>query len=201
MGITSFKDLTGLKFNMLLVVSQAKNQGKHTAWNCVCDCGVLKIIDGRRLKEGTNKSCGCISKISTFKKIHGLIHTKEYRAWSGMKKRCTSYPTYIEKNIKVCDNWLHSFETFFADMGVCPEGKSSIDRINNNKGYYKENCRWADTKEQNNNYSQNRMVTFNSETMNVTQWADKLKISRHRIYQGLNKGWNMGKILDRSTIV
>ncbi len=189
------KDLTGLRFFKLLVISRAPNIGEFPAWNCVCDCGISKIIIGDRLRTGNNKSCGCLSKSTCFKKTHGLITTKEYHSWQSMKRRCKLYPTYIAKGISVCDRWLNSFEAFLEDMGPCPPDKHSIDRKENDKGYYKDNCRWADTEEQNNNYDQNRIIEYNGESMNVTQWASKLNIPRHRIYQRLNKGWTPEKAL------
>lgn len=124
-----------------------------------------------------------------------MSFSKEYHTWAGMKVRVREYPTYIAKGIKVCDRWLESFDNFFKDMGKAPSRKHTLDRIDNNGNYCPENCRWATTKEQNNNYSQNRVIEFNGKTMNVTQWAEFLGISRHRIYQRLNKGWSVEKAL------
>jgi hypothetical protein len=78
--------------------------------------------------------------------------TPEYQSWRGMRERClnpnhSSWSRYGGRGIKVCDSWLHSFETFLADMGPRPIGHS-LDRIDWNAGYSAANCRWADTKTQ-----------------------------------------------------
>lgn len=99
-----------------------------------------------------------------------------------MIARCTkpdhvSYHRYGGRGIKVCRRWLNSFSAFEADMGVRPGINYSIDRIDNNKGYYKKNCRWATIGQQNQNRSDNLILTLNGETMIASRWAEKLGIS------------------------
>lgn len=127
-----------------------------------------------------------------------MSFTKEYHSWMGMKKRCYGndprYSTYRDKGITICQEWLEDFANFYADMGNAPTSKHTIDRKDNSKGYYKENCRWATSKEQNRNYSLNRLVTFNGKTQCVTEWAEETGISRHLIYHRLDKGWPIERV-------
>lgn len=121
-----------------------------------CDCGVLEkrvLVDS--LIYGHKKSCGCLhteNAIRTgLKVVHGMSNTPTYRSWSHMKGRCTdknhhAYDRYGGRGINICDRW-NKFENFLEDMGDRPKG-TSIDRIDNSRGYCKENCRWATPKEQ-----------------------------------------------------
>jgi transcriptional regulator of acetoin/glycerol metabolism len=97
---------------------------------------------------------------------------------------------YIERGIIVCDEWKDSFEQFYKDMGKKPEGKYSIDRINNNGNYCKANCRWATDKEQANNKSTCVYLEIDGVTKSVTQWAETTGVSRSTIYLRLKKGWD-----------
>lgn len=131
-----------------------------------------------------------------FIRKHGMSNTREYYSWTSMKKRALvkepRYKTYEGKGIE--QRWLTSFEEFYKDMGPAPP-KHTLERKDNSKGYFKDNCIWATSKEQTRNYSLNRIIEYNGERLCVTDWAEKLKIPRHLIYQRLNKGWDVEKAL------
>ena len=99
------------------------------------------------------------------------LYKKEYRIWKALRARCNapcySNSTYQKKGIKCCRRW-QSFEHFISDMGKCPEGYS-IDRIDNNKGYYKDNCRWADYVIQQNNKRTNARYNYNGKNYTVPE--------------------------------
>ena len=118
-----------------------------------------------------------------------------------MKQRVLSPDTDKKKriygNLEICDKWLKSFEEFMKDMGVAPTEKHTIDRIDNAKGYFPENCRWATQSEQNRNYSLNRNITFEGKTQCAMDWAKELGIPPFLIYKRLKKGWDVERVLGR----
>lgn len=159
-------DLTGKKFDMLTVVEMVARTRKKESirWLCLCDCGRTKAIDGYSLKIGRVVNCGCVNGRELMFKNHGMCYTKEYRAWHTMKLRCLNpnnknYDLYGGRGIVVCDRWVKSFMYFYEDMGDCPLGHS-LDRINNEGGYNKENCRWASLKTQARNKRNNALITL-----------------------------------------
>jgi len=160
-------DMIGKSFGLLDVqeLSEIKSGGKR-CFVCVCKCGNEKIIRGDHLRNGRTTSCGCITGdlISNKKRSHGMSRTRPYRIWRNMINRCHyekyhEKKYYADKGITVCDKWRKSFDEFINDMGV-PSNNLTIDRVDNTKGYYKENCRWATYKEQSANKSHgNRYVS------------------------------------------
>lgn len=147
-------DLAGGVYSELTVVAfnSVSDNKKFVYWDCICSCGKATVVSATNLRSGHTKSCGHLLSTSPAGFTHGRSRTKEYRIWNGMKSRCGNpvnkdYPRYGGRGITVCDQWATSFEVFFADMGLCPEGHS-LDRIDNDKGYSPDNCRWATVKQQ-----------------------------------------------------
>lgn len=98
----------------------------------------------------------------------------------------------------VCDSWL-LFENFLADMGERPDGQT-LDRRDNNKGYCKDNCRWATHKEQHRNKCSNRYLLFNGENLTIGDWATRLQLSRNSINERLKRGWTLDRALSQPKI-
>ncbi len=173
-----FVNLEGLRFGRLLVkvLHPWKTKG-HIFWECLCDCGKSKLIRANDLESGNTQSCGCLKREKagemgrrfikqlhkrnrmdeTFNKTHGESYknrkpTSTYKTWQNLKQRCLNpkddhYPSYGGRGITVCDRWMESFENFLQDMGERPKGMS-IDRVDNEGNYNRENCRWATPKQQ-----------------------------------------------------
>lgn len=155
----NFVDLTGQKFGRLTVISLSERKYSHRHWLCKCGCGNKRSVREGYLKTGRTKSCGCYNReVSSEKNTkHGQSHqdkkfTTEYQAWANMIKRCTNpkangYEYWGGRGITVCDRWK-DFSNFFEDMGKKPTKEHSLDRIDNNKGYSPDNCKWSNKSEQ-----------------------------------------------------
>ena len=127
--------------------------------------------------------------------------TPEYRAWGHMVGRCTTesdaaFKNYGGRGIKVCDRWL-DFVNFLADMGERPPGKT-IDRIDNNGDYCKENCKWSTPQEQSRNRRSNHLLTFQGKTMNITEWSEEIGINHRTIRSRINYGFSIERVLSTS---
>ena len=202
------RDLTGQKFGRLTVLRQApdkiKPSGAHSKmWECKCDCGNIKIISRSSLVSGDTVSCGCYHKehAHDYGKKHGLTNTKLYTKWSGIVQRCTNpnaihYDMYGGRGITICDEWRNDFYSFYSwsiENGY--KDGLTIDRIDNNKGYYPENCRWTDLETQANNTRRNHYITYNNETKTLTQWARLLNVNVETLRDRVNHG-NMKDFLE-----
>ena len=150
---------------------------------CDCDCGTTKTLRRADVLQGRTRSCGCLLReVSTARVYrHGGKALPEYSVWQAMKNRCLyasnkHYTNYGGRGITVCDQWLNSFESFFADMGQRPSSKHSIERRDNSRGYSPDNCYWATRMEQNRNQRRIRLLTWRGETKTATEWAAALGI-------------------------
>lgn len=194
-------DLTGCVFSRLTVVrkSHVDCWGK-VQWLCYCTCGKEVSVVGSKLKSGHTKSCGCYTRDRMTK--HSCYGSCEYRIRLTMIQRChnpscPAYSRYGGRGIVVCDSWRKSFENFYADMGPRPSKDHSIDRIDNDGPYCKENCRWATSREQSLNKSSTTAVIHNGMQMSVTEWAELLGIERNTLNARLSRGWSVEEALNR----
>jgi hypothetical protein len=204
--MSSIIDLTGRRFGRLVVISKIGYSSGHLHWLCICDCKNEHKADHYSLTDGDTKSCGCLRTelIVARSKKHGHAgrggRSSEHASWTSMLNRCTNkstpdYKEYGERGIDVCDRWL-KFENFIEDMGYKPSLKHSLDRIDNNKGYYPENCRWATAKEQANNRRSNVSLTFDGKTMSFNQWSERTGLPARIIYRRVKfYGWPAHKAL------
>lgn len=121
---------------------------------------------------------------------HSAHKTRIYRIWCGIKRRCKDQenPYYGGKGISVCEEWANSFERFLDDMGE-PEEWQTLDRINPDKGYSKENCRWASHKQQQNNRGCNVLITIDGEAHTASEWAEIKGLNPGTVRERIRRGW------------
>jgi hypothetical protein len=156
------ENLTGKKFNRLTVLELGERKYNKNHWKCKCECGNIKDIESYALRKGIIKSCGCLlqeryKNAISYVTTHGDAGTRLYSIYKHMKRRCyektnISYKNYGKRGIRVCKEWKDNYETF-RDWAL-KNGYSddlSIDRIDGNKNYSPDNCKWSTRKEQSSN--------------------------------------------------
>lgn len=204
--MTTREDIVGRRYGRLVVVALARTSNYKAWWECRCDCGASKVVNGVHVKAGKIRSCGCLQRESARERALGkqrnLQHghalgrkrTPEFAVWLGMRWRCA--PTapdatrrlYFGRGIRVCERW-QAFENFLADMGERPSPTHSIDRIDNSKGYEPGNCRWATPLEQSRNSRRPRDLTIRGATKSRSEWAEIAGVPKNTIHNRLHRGW------------
>jgi len=185
---------------MLTVIELSHTKSRKSYWKCLCDCGNYKIVRSDSLKDGSTKSCSCLNyKPKQIK--HGLHGTKLYQVWASMKYRCNNindshYHLYGGRGITYCKDW-EDYLPFheWAMINGYKEGLT-IDRINNDGNYEPSNCRWISHSKQQLNKNNNRIITYESKSMTISQWANELGVTFNLLYGRLNKyGNNLGEVI------
>jgi hypothetical protein len=183
-------DMMQKKFGRLIIVSRAENSihGK-TRWDCICDCGNTLTVVGSDLKNGHTTSCGCwnIEKRTT----HGMHDTRQYQIWADLKDRCDNplnprYKDYGGRGITYSESWK-KFEGFWEDMSEGYDDGLTIDREDNDKSYYKENCRWATRSTQQHNQRKDGGSKFSFIGVDLRQsgkWAASIKNNNKKLWLG-----------------
>ena len=182
-------DLTNKKFGRWTVIKMVgRNKHGQIMWLCQCSCGTSREVRGGDLKNGKTKSCGCIRMEIVTK--HGMYRTPTYKTWNDMLQRCNNqkhacYKDYGGRGITVCDRWL-KFENFLKDMGKKPEDLT-IERVDNNKGYFKKNCIYTTQMEQTHNTRvQKRSITG---IAGVARYKNIYKVTITENYKKHNIGY------------
>lgn len=186
-------DRTGLRFGRLVVLRKDECL-KPTKWVCLCDCGTTTVVRAGHLHSSHTISCGCVHRatIKAIQTIHGKHDSRAYSSWQNMKNRCLSptcpaYPEYGGRGITICPEWIDSFSNFLADMGDRPKG-TTIERKNNNLGYFKGNCIWAVPIVQANNTRRNAYVIIGGRRLTIAQWARVAGRNSGTIWHRLKRG-------------
>lgn len=164
-----------------------------------CDCGRVHIREWRNIYRGRSpycRSCAISVQRRTHNESRPLTRTPEYTAWSSMRERCLctthrSYHRYGGRGITVCLRWRRSYALFLKDMGRRPTPAHSLDRLDNNRGYSKANCRWATKTEQSRNCHTNVRLTLDGQTMCIKEWSKLVTVKLCTIYYRIAHGWSV----------
>ncbi len=194
----------GDTYGKLTILNEVFNH-RERKFLCKCECGEKKVIFLSSLRTGKTTSCGCVGKealkIATLKHGHNRRGnpSKTYTTWGSMISRCKDnkrkdYGRYGGRGIKVCKRW-EKFKNFLADMGEKPK-ELTLERVDNNKGYSLNNCKWATVDEQANNKRNNILISYKGKTQNATQWANELNIDREILYDRKKAGFTDKQIIE-----
>lgn len=200
-------NLKGKKFGILTVIKQDKdyidvNGHRRRVWLCQCNCGNTKNVLSYNLKNNSTLSCGCLQKEKLIQRAtklgknnstHNMSNSSIYYIWSSIKARCNNknnldYKNYGGRGIKCL--WK-SFEEFKEDMynsylkhvKEYGDKNTTIDRINNDGDYYRNNCRWSTRKEQAKNKRNNRIIIYKDKEYSITELANLLKLKYSTLYE------------------
>lgn len=185
----------GEKVGIFTFIKDIDSSDKKRRAVFLCGCGrefESVISELKRDDSRSRKSCG---ECAAFK-------SPIYFVWRGMIARChysssNHYPQYGGRGIKVCERWKSSFNNFATDIGARPTASHTIDRIDVNGDYCKENCRWSTRLEQSNNKRNSVFMTLNGETLTVAMWARKLNVRVNTLHGRRDLGWSDYEVLTK----
>lgn len=209
--MSHIKDLTGLRFTRLVVIERdmSPQKGrKRTKWVCKCDCGNTVSVVSTDLLNGHTNSCGCYHKdrasqsLIEIKSRNNNFHKtkcKAYRCWHSMMQRCYNpkfkfFEHYGGRGIKVCEAW-HTYINFVNDMGE-PGEHGTLDRIDFNGNYCKENCRWVTMQIQNQNRCTTLKIYWEGQIYSAKSFAKKFHLPYYYVCAFHKRGVSPQRIID-----
>lgn len=207
------KDISGQRYGRLTAMYLSKiDENGASVWRCVCDCGNEVDVTVSRLTTGNTRSCGCLHKerVSEGAKIahtkHGKHGSRLYFVWKNMKGRCNNsnrkdYYRYGGRGIAVCAEWSDNYDMFYEwAMKNGYADDLTLDRIDVDKDYCPENCRWTNMKNQCNNTSRNRMLTYKGRTQTVAQWASEMNINYYTLWNRVKRGVHEDELFEKKRL-
>lgn len=201
-------DIIGHRFGRL-VVTGLSHSDNGRIWLCSCDCGAVHTARTGHLRAGAVQSCGCLvveTAAATgrasghLRRTHGMSRSRLDTTFDNMIKRCyrpnaSRFERYGGRGIQICDAWLKDRSEFFRWALANGYAENlSIERIDANGHYSPSNCRWATGKEQANNTSRSRLLSWAGETLTVAQWAERLGVPGKAMQHRVNRGWAAERI-------
>ena len=187
-------NMVGQKYGKLTVVRESGKDHRGYRYECKCDCGGVALnVAGTDLRCGRKTSCGC--RFGERRKTHGMSGTRQYYIWSNMKRRCDEpsnkeYHCYGGKGVTYCEGWK-DFSNFWADMKDGYAEHLTLDRINVDGNYSKDNCRWATLKEQENNRTNNLVLNYRGQNLTLAQIANITGTNYSSINNRLRRGMSI----------
>lgn len=202
-------DFTGVKIGRLEVLYRVDDYispktNKHLPrWKCKCDCGNITVVTSSSLASGRTVSCGCYNSEKRLERnaTHGHSNCKLYGVWNSMKARCYNknnhaYNCYGGRGIKVCDEWINSFESFFNwSTANGYEDNLTLDRIDVNGDYSPDNCRYVTYLTQANNTRQNLLIEYNGIRKTLSDWCRECGIKCSTASARLKRGWDFYRMI------
>lgn len=194
---SKIKDISGKRFHAFVVESLAGIENKRAVWVCRCDCGERFTATSSQI--GLLKSCGCRANAKNI--THRMAETRPYNIWRGMKTRCDNpnainYARYGGRGIHYDDAWK-KFVPFWKDMQEGYADGLTLDRIDSDGQYCKQNCRWITPKEQSMNTRSNHLVSCDGESKTVTEWAEELGVKRSTLFSQLVSANNESDVIKK----
>ena len=191
----------GDRFGNLVTIRIVKTD-KGAKWLCRCDCGNQPEVIGNNLRKGNSTKCeDCRRKAlkrtphsrKDGRSVDGGALTETYRVWQLMKSRIKNpnnkrYSAYGGRGLTLDPRW-EDFDNFLSDMGQRPSSEASIERLDNDFGYWPFNCVWADRWQQATNKRNNHFITARGETRTVSEWSRILGCGHKVIINRLSAGW------------
>lgn len=191
MRLGDFQDFTGQRRGSFLIKEQAPFvRGKSRKWVCVCNCGNIKIETSGNIKRAAYLRCNERCTAPQKSKM------RFYMTWRGMILRCTDknnrdYKHWGGRGITVCEEWASDYFCFHKWAEERYKKGLSLDRIDNNKGYFPENCRYTTPRIQCNNRRSNRLVKLNGKTKTLSDWLRTYNIPKITFFARVKKGWSI----------
>lgn len=212
-------DLVGVRFGRLVIESVVGRTRWGRVVAALCDCGARRTLRLSELRGGRTRSCGCLKRevarasLAATSRTHGLHGRPGYGRWASMMVRCTDptrrhYHRYGGRGITVCARW-RDVASYLADIGEPPSKSHTMDRIDNDGGYWcgraecpdcgpagrSCNVRWATAREQARNACRNRVITHNGQSRCITEWAEVTGIRYATLRTRLALGWPVERAL------
>lgn len=206
------KNLVGMRFGRLVVESRAedkvqKSGYREVMWSCICDCGNSKVVRGKSLTSGVTSSCGCLAKerVASMASKHHGFGTRLYAVWNSMRQRCNNpnnaaYHNYGGRGISICEEWgdFASFRDWSYQSGYndsLPKGECTLDRIDVDRDYSPDNCRWISMKDQCLNKRNMVYLTYNGATNTLMKWSELTGVKYCTIWKRYKSGMSPERIL------
>lgn len=203
-------EIVGQRYNRWTVTAIVSPRGKALRVAVRCDCGTESEVIASNLRAGLSLSCGCLARerCAEAHRTHGLSWHPLYLTWKGMIGRCSNaedagFANYGARGITVCARWVASFEDFLADMGEKPTPEHSIDRIDNDGGYWcgacaecvaagrASNCRWATRAVQARNTRRNLWIEIDGTRRLLSDVCAEHGVSRQLLHVRVSSGWDL----------